>query len=207
MSSYIYPAYLYKDNATFEDVEKLIRELRQIREQFVDYVVKEMLNTSYIKSLLTSKYLTSPKDYHDNRKVFELRDQIMKDTSSYERGMILDCSCNVTVYFHNNKIVVHEFSSSLTKNFLKENFKYPDYSLWDIYAGDDEITEEMEKEYSEKQDFYDSLFSDTGIPSNVGLVFEFYRDDCIYDIEDKLADEIFGEDWYSKLRKSKAKNK
>lgn len=61
MSSYIYPAYLYKDNATFEDVEKLIKELRQIREQFVDYIVKEMLNTSYIKSLLTSKYLTSPK--------------------------------------------------------------------------------------------------------------------------------------------------
>lgn len=204
MSSCIYPAYLYKDNATFEDVEKLIKELRQIREQFGDYVVKEMLNTSYIKSLLTSKYLTSPENYHDNQKIFELRDRIKKDTASYERGMLLDCSCNVTIYFHNNKIVVHEFSSSLTKDFLKERFKYPDYSLYDIYAGDEEITEEMEREYSEKQDFYDSLFSDTGIPSNVGLVFEFYRDDCIYDIEDALADEIFGKDWYKKLRQEKS---
>ena len=69
------------------------------------------------------------------------------------------------------------------------------------------LTEEMEKEYSEKCAFYDSLFSDTGIPSNVGLVFEFYRDDCIYDIEDKLADEIFGKDWYSNLKKSKVENK
>ena len=204
MSSCIYPAYLYKDNATFEDVEKLIKELRQIREQFVDYIVKEMLNTSYIKSLLTSEYLTSPKDYHDNQKIFELRDRIKKDTASYERGMMLDCSCNVTVYFHNNKIVVHEFSSSLTKDFLKEKFKYPDYSLYDIYAGDEEITEEMEKEYSEKRDFYDSLFSDTGIPSNVGLVFEIFNNEMIYDIEDKLADEIFGKDWYKKLRQEKS---
>ena len=204
MSSCIYPAYLYKDNAKFEDVEKLIKELRQIREQFVDYVVKEMLNTSYIKSLLTSEYLTSPEEYYNNQKIFELRDQIKKDTLSYEKGMILDCSCNVTVYFHNNKIVVHEFSSSLTKNFLKEKFKYPDYSLYDIYAGDDEVTEEMEKEYSEKRDFYNSLFSDTGIPSNVGLVFEFYKDEYIYDIEDKLADEVFGKDWYKKLRQEKS---
>lgn len=204
MSSFIYPAYLYKDNATFEDIEKLIKELRQIREQFVDYIVKEMLNTSYIRSLLTSEYLTSPKDYHDNQKIFELRDRIKKDTSSYERGMLLDCSCNVTVYFHNNKIVVHEFSSSLTKDFLKEKFKYPDYSLYDIYAGDEEITEEMEKEYSEKRDFYDSLFSDTGIPSNVGLVFEIFNNEMIYDIEDKLADEIFGKDWYKKLRQEKS---
>lgn len=204
MSSYIYPAYLYKDNATFEDIEKLIKELRQIREQFVDYIVKEMLNKSYIKSLLTSEYLTSPKDYHDNQKIFELRDRIKKDTSSYEKGMLLDCSCNVTIYFHNNKIVVHEFSSSLTKDFLKEKFKYPDYSLYDIYAGDEEITEEMEKEYSEKRDFYDSLFSDTGIPSNVGLVFEIFNNEMIYDIEDKLADEIFGKDWYKKLRQEKS---
>ena len=204
MSSCIYPAYLYKDNAKFEDVEKLIKELRQIREQFVDYVVKEMLNTSYIKSLLTSEYLTSPEEYYNNQKIFELRDQIKKDTLSYEKGMILDCSCNVTVYFHNNKIVVHEFSSSLTKNFLKEKFKYPDYSLYDIYAGDDEVTEEMEKEYSEKRDFYNSLFSDTGLPSNVGLVFEFYKDEYIYDIEDKLADEVFGKDWYKKLRQEKS---
>lgn len=203
MSSCIYPAYLYKDNAKFEDVEKLIKELRQIREQFVDYVVKEMLNTSYIKSLLTSEYLTSPEEYYNNQKIFELRDQIKKDTLSYEKGMILDCSCNVTVYFHNNKIVVHEFSNSLTKNFLKEKFKYPDYSLYDIYAGDDEVTEEMEKEYSEKRDFYNSLFSDTGIPSNVGLVFEFYKDEYIYDIEDKLADEVFGKDWYKKLKQEK----
>ena len=204
MSSCIYPAYLYKDNATFEDIEKLIKELRQIREQFGDYIVKEMLNTSYIKSLLTSEYLTSPEDYHDNQKIFELRDRIKKDTASYERGMLLDCSCNVTVYFHNNKIVVHEFSSSLTKDFLKEKFKYPDYSLYDIYAGDEEITEEMEREYSEKQDFYDSLFSDTGIPSNVGLVFEIFNNEMIYDIEDKLADEIFGKDWYKKLRQEKS---
>lgn len=203
MSSYIYPAYLYKDNAKFEDVEKLIKELRQIREQFVDYVVKEMLNTSYIKSLLISEYFTSPEEYYNNQKIFELRDQIKKDTSSYERGMLLDCSCNVTVYFHNYKIVVHEFSSSLTKNFLKEKFKYPDYSLYDIYAGDDEVTEEMEKEYSEKKDFYNSLFSDTGIPSNVGLVFEFYKEEYIYDIEDRLADEFFGKDWYKKLKQEK----
>lgn len=118
--------------------------------------------------------------------------------------MILDCSCNVTVYFHNNKIVVHEFSSSLTRGFLKERFKYPDYSLYDIYAGDDEVTEEMEEEYSEKRDFYKSLFSGTGVPSNVGLVFEFYKDEYIYDIEDKLADEVFGKDWYKKLRQEKS---
>lgn len=204
MSSFIYPAYLYKDNATFEDIEKLIKELRQIREQFVDYAVKEMLNTSYIKSTLTSEYFTNPHDYHYGCKVFEFRDRIKKDTESCERGHILDCSCNVTCYFHNNKIVVHEFSSSLTKNFLKEKFKYPDYSLYDIYAGDEEITEEMEKEYSEKRDFYDSLFSDTGIPSNVGLVFEIFNNEMIYDIEDKLADEIFGKDWYKKLRQEKS---
>ena len=204
MSMTIYPAYLYKENATIEDVAKLVKELAAVKEKYIPYVVNMFLDKDkYYRSLITSDFFPDAETAYKRLWVdhdYSFRERIKKDTASYERGMLLDIMCNVVIYFHNNKIVIHGFSS--IKNFFKDNFNYPDYSYYDIWACD-EVTEEMSEEFSKRKEFYDSLYEKSGIPSNNGLVFDFYADDCVYDIEDQLLDGLFGKDWDYKFRTAK----
>ena len=196
MSMMIYPAYLLKDNAKFEDIEPILKELRVLKEKFVPYVVDKLLDEKgYLSKYVKSNYFSSPEAVDKMGYHGAFYEAIVAAVDSYHKGMILDIMCNAVVYFHNNKIVLHCFTGTVTKDFFKDNLDYKDYSLWDIYAGEDEITEEMEKEYEEKKDFYDTLFTDTGIPSNVGLVFEIFQKGMIYDIQDAISEKLFGSRW------------
>lgn len=204
MSSYIGPAFLYKDNATLEDIESLVKELAEVRKDFVPFVAKMFTDEGHFyRTYITNKYFPSAEEAY--KKIYKEHDRsfindIKKDTSSWENGHVLDIMCNVVVYIHKGKIVIHGFASREMNKFFKTYFNYPDYSYWDIYAGDEEITEEMEEKHSEVCDFYDSLFENTSIPSNVGLAFDFYTDDVVYDIEEAVLDELFGKDWEKPFR-------
>lgn len=204
MSTCIYPAYLYKDNATFEDIEPLIKELRTIREQYISYVVNIMLEDPLFTTI-KMRYFSSPEKAWESYTQRTFYNDVVKDTEGDKRYSWLDIQCDLVVYFHNNKIVVHEFSSRNLKDFFSKKFKYKDYSFYDIYAGDQEITEEMAADFAEREEFYDSLFTDTGIPSNVGLNFDIYNRDDIFEIESQITDKIFGEFWYRPFLKNEEK--
>ena len=171
MSWTIYPAYLYKDKAKWNDIPKLIEELFELKKKFVAYCGDKLIAEDY-----------PLKEYFEKGdKYFEFIDRIKKDSDAKysdatEKGMIYDCSCNIVIYFHKHKIVVQEFAGWVARDFLKENFNYPDYSYYDIYAGDEDITPEIEKEFRQRKSFYESLFVETGIPSNVGLSYDFFND-------------------------------
>lgn len=182
MSMTIYPAYLYKDKAEWSDISKLMEELFEIKKKFVAYCGDKLISEGY-----------PVREYFEKGdKYFEFIKRIEKDSKSIEKGMIYDCSCDVVVYFHKHKIVVQEFSGWIAKYFLKENFKYPDYSFYDIYAGDEDITPEMEKDFALRNNFYRSLFATTGIPSNVGLSYDFFNDFTAMEIADYIRKSLKG---------------
>lgn len=195
----IYPAYLYKDNATMEDVEKLIKELADMKEKFVPYIVKQLLKTEGYNSrnFIMERFFPDAETTFKRRWIYHdtsFRDEIKQDTESWERGMFLDTMCNAVIYFHDNKIVVQAFEGTLAKDFFKKYFKYPDYSYYDIWAGE-RVSKKKSEEFSNRKSFYDSIFEKSGIPSNVGFTFDFNSEGCIYDIEDQVLDGLFGKDW------------
>ncbi len=206
MSCYIYPAYLYKDNATIEDVSNLLKELFDIKQKFLGYMVEAFKKDCILKHELDDLYPDVKTAFN---KIWEchnheLIENIKKDTASCMRGCIFDFQCNVTVYFADNKIVLQGFCSSNTKDFFKKNFKYKDYSYYDIYAAGGRVSKKKAADFAERQEFYfDKVFEKSGIPADAGFTYDFYSDDLLYDLEDELLDEKFGKDWDLELRKAK----
>ena len=191
MSMHIFNAYLYKDKAEFGDIDKCIQDLVKIKKQYIPWIVKNIINGKLFINVerLKEEYFNKSKK---SEGFFKLVDDIKKDCSSVEAGHMFDFSFNVSVYMHDNKIVLHNFISRTTDDFLKEYFKnYKDYSFYDYSDGGiSRLTKKRRDELAEIGGFYESLFDDTGIPSNVGLSFEMFSDDDVYDLVMKLEDAL-----------------
>lgn len=191
MGMHIFNAYLYKDKADFNDIDKCIQDLVKIKKQYIPWIVKNIINGKLFIDVdfLKEEYFNKSKESDG---FFKLVDDIKKDCSSVEIGYTFDFSFNVIVYMHNNKIVLHNFISRTTaKGFLKEYFKdYKDYSFYDYSDGGvGRLTKKRKAELEEIGGFYESLFDDTGIPANVGLSFEMFSDD-VYDLVSQLEDAL-----------------
>lgn len=191
MSMHIFNAYLYKDKAEFSDIDKCIQDLVKIKKQYIPWIVKNIVNGKLFINVerLKEEYFNTSKD---SEGFFKLVDDIKKDCSSVEIGYTFDFSFNVIVYMHNNKIVLQNFISRRTDDFLKEYFKdYKDYSFYDYSDGGvGRLTKKRKAELEEIGSFYESLFDDTGIPANVGLSFEMFSDDDVYDLVSQLEDAL-----------------
>lgn len=191
MSMRIFNAYLYKDKADFGDIDKCIQDLVKIKKQYIPWIVKNIVNEKLFIDInyLKEEYLNKPKK---SEGFFKLVDDIKKDCASMDIGHTFDFSFDVSVYMHNNKIVLHNFISRITDDFLKEYFKdYKDYSFYDYSDGGvGRLTKKRKAELEEIGEFYESLFNDTGIPSNVGLSFEMFRTGDAYELVKQLADAL-----------------
>ena len=191
MSMHIFNAYLYKDKAEFGDIDKCIQDLVKIKKQYIPWIVKNIVNGKLFIDVedLKEEYLNKSKK---SEGFFKLVDEIKKDCSSMETGHTFDFSFDVSVYMHNNKIVLQNFISRTTDDFLKEYFKdYKDYSFYDYSDGGvGRLTKKRRDELEEIGGFYESLFNDTGIPSNVGLSFEMFRNDDAYELVRQLVDAL-----------------
>lgn len=180
---HIFNAYLYKDKADFNDIDKCIQDLVKIKKQYIPWIVKNIINGKLFINAdrLKEEYFNTSEE---SEGFFKLVDDIKKDCSSVETGYTFDFSFDVSVYMHNNKIVLHNFISRITDDFLKEYFKdYKDYSFYGYSNGGvGRLTKKRKAELEEIGGFYESLFDDTGIPANVGLSFEMFSDDDVYDL-------------------------
>lgn len=191
MGMRIFNAYLYKDKADFGDIDKCIQDLVKIKKQYIPWIVKNIVNGKLFIDVnyLKEEYLNKSKK---SEGFFKLVDDIKKDCASMDIGHTFDFSFDVSVYMHNNKIVLHNFISRITDDFLKEYFKdYKDYSFYDYSDGGvGRLTKKRKAELEEIGEFYESLFNDTGIPSNVGLSFEMFRAGDAYELVKQLADAL-----------------
>lgn len=188
---HIFNAYLYKDKADFNDIDKCIQDLVEIKKQYIPWIVKNIINGKLFINVerLKEEYFN---ESEESEGFFKLVDDIKKDCSSMYIGYTFDFSFDVSVYMHNNKIVLHNFISRRTDDFLKEYFKdYKDYSFYDYSDGGvGRLTKKRKAELEEIGSFYESLFDDTGIPANVGLSFEMFSDDDVYDLVSQLEDAL-----------------
>lgn len=191
MSMHVFNAYLYKDNADFSDIDACIKDLVKIKERYIPWLVENIFNGKLFIDInyLKKEYLCKPKR---SEGFFKLVDEIKKDCESMENGMAFDFSFNITVYMHNNKIVLHTFVSRTADDCLKEFFKdYKNYSFYDYSDGGcGKLTKARKEELQEIGEFYEDLYKDTGIPAKVGLNFEVFGKDDIYDLVMELTDRV-----------------
>jgi len=191
MSMHVFNAYLYKDKAEFSDIDACIKDLVKIKEQYIPWLVESIFNGKLFIDVnyLKKEYLCKPKR---SEGFFKLVDEIKKDCESMENGMTFDFSFNISVYMHNNKIVLHTFVSRTVDDCLKEFFKdYKNYSFYDYSDGGcGKLTKARKEELEEIGEFYEDLYKDTGIPSKVGLNFEVFGKDDIYNLVMELMDRV-----------------
>ena len=168
MGMHVFNAYLYKDNATFADIDECIKDLVKIKEKFYPYVLEGLKHKKFFTD---PKYLNEEYFSKGYEGMHQFIDEVRKDTKSYQDGMDFDFSFNVMVYMHDNKIVLQVFASRNLDDFVKENFPWENWSFYDYYEDDDNFTDERAKFLRKVGTYFEDLFKPSGIPSNVGLCF------------------------------------
>lgn len=166
--TYIGNTYLFKDNATLEDINSLIETLSKLKREYSDFIkenIKEEMGDS-AKSLMVFTGING------------LADKIIKSSKAYEKGVEYDYSLDLAIYCHNNKIVVGAFGGSTGLGFFRERFDYPSYDYIGHVEDDDEVPEDWE----ERGNFWDDIFSKTGVPANVSLAYNIYDEDNVNSI-------------------------
>ena len=130
---------------------------------------------------------------------------IEKSAYGVERGNPADFSASCTVIKHDGKIALWFFNAFRFDDFKADNkilqrLKKNEYSYMD--SGDFEfISEEEEEDWNKRGEFWDAVFDKykTSIPANMGLTYEFFRHDDIWDLACHL-DQV-----YEKLHKGDKK--
>lgn len=130
---------------------------------------------------------------------------IEKSAYGVERGNPADFSASCTVIKHDGKIILWFFNAFRFDDFKADNqifqrLKKNEYSYMD--SGDFEFeSEEEEEDWNKRGEFWDAVFEKykTNIPANMGLTYEFFRHDDIWDLACHL-DQV-----YEKLHKDDKK--
>ena len=187
MSYRIMNAYLYDKSE-----DELIQELNSIRVDYLKYATKIIDNEAdwFIK-FCNEKYKSFAKR-NEGILVKALR-VIEKGANCMERGNPADFSANCVIIKHAGKIVIWFFSSFRFDDFKRDNkifqrLRKNDYSYMD--GGDFEFdTKEEEKDWNKRGKFWDSVFEkyNTTIAANMGLTYEFFRHDDIWDLGSHLC--------------------
>lgn len=172
--------------------DELIADLNSIRDDYHKFITKKIKEHAkdYIK--FGDNYYKKFAQKDDSILDRALR-TIEKGCYSLERGNPVDFSGSCVVLKAQGKIVLWFFSGYHFDDFKRGNKilrDLKDYSYMD--GADIEFdSEEEEKEFEERGEFW-NYFVDkykTGIPSRMGLVYEFFIHDDIWDFGCKLMDE------------------
>lgn len=113
---------------------------------------------------------------------------IEKSAYGVERGNPADFSASCTVIKHDGKIALWFFNAFRFDDFKADNqifqrLKKNEYCYMD--SGDFEFeSEEEEEDWNKRGEFWDAIFEKykTTIPANMGLTYEFFRHDDIWDL-------------------------
>lgn len=157
---YMGNTYLFKKNASLNDIPSLISELAKIKEGYPQFI-KDDIKSKFVKDAQSTLVFDG---------IHGLAGKIEKDSLAYEKGLIYDYSLDLSVYFNNNRIVVGAFGGNSGLSYFKDHFSYPSYD----YCAYTESDEELPEDWEERGDFWDSIFSETGIPSKVSLAYNIY---------------------------------
>lgn len=182
MSTKVFYAYLFKENAEFGDLEKARAYLADLREKFIEWVPKDMI-----------RWEAFHKD--DVNDMLDVIRAIEKDTKDPFKGGVWDYQLQATVFAKTldgvNYIAFQFFPSNGVVKFLKENVKLREF--WYENQTDDGFDL---PDYPLREKFWETVYDKCGIPSECGLNYNIY-DGTSFRVTDTIARE------YCKMLRSK----
>lgn len=169
MSMVIPNAYLFKKNADFNDLNKCIAELVDLKKKYHEWLLKEFAEHDYM-----NKDVCPTGDYKtDWSRIRSFGKMLKKRSETAERAVGFDLSFNAIIYCRPvngvNFIVVQFFPGMHANQFLRTKpINWPEY--W--YTN--QCTDGCEDipDYPEREEFWEGLFEKSGIPSENGFNFE-----------------------------------
>ena len=182
MSFRVMDAFIYDKSE-----DELIVELNSIRKDYIefakDYIKK---NATHLMQFGKSYFKRFAKPDDINLEI-AIR-TVGKGSNSLERGMPSDFSGNCVIVKHKKKIVLWFFTGFIFDQFKRKNPVYKrifknEYGYCD--SGDCEFeTKEEKRDWKKRGNFWHEVFDkyDTSIPANVGLSYEFFRHDDIFEL-------------------------
>ena len=195
MSYRILNAYIYDKNE-----DELMQELNSIRSDYLKFMrgVIDKQADWFIKfgNSMYKRFARRNEDILDKAiRVIE------KSAYGVERGNPADFSASCTVIKHDGKIILWFFNAFRFDDFKVDNqifqrLKKNEYCYMD--SGDFEFdSKEEEEDWNKRGEFWYAVFEKykTNIPANMGLTYEFFRHDDIWDLACHL-DQV-----YEKLHK------
>ena len=158
MSTKVYYAYLFKENAEFKDVWEAQKWVNQLRKKFIEWAPKELARWDY-----NLKY-----DHFDRIKCLE------EETKDPRKGGIWDLQLQTLIYCREvdgvNYIAIQFFPSNATARFLHDHVK-----LREFWYQDQVDNEEGDPEdYELRGRFWNEVFDKCWTPCNVGLACDIY---------------------------------
>ena len=160
MSTKVFYAYLFKENAEFGDLEKARAYLADLREKFIEWVPKDMI-----------RWEAFHKD--DVNDMLDVIRAIEKDTKDPFKGGVWDSQLQATVFAKTldgvNYIAFQFFPSNGVVKFLKENVKLREF--WYEDQTDDGFDL---PDYPLREKFWEAVYEGCGVPSERGFNYDIY---------------------------------
>ena len=173
--------------------EELILELNTVRDDYHKYITKQIKQHAKIYIDFGDTKYKLEEDESGAKLLSRALRTIEKGAYAVERGNPVDFSGSCVVLKSLGKIVLWFFSGYHFDDFKRGNpilRRLKDYSYMD--SADIEFNNEAEeKDWNERGEFWNSLYDKyhTGIASRMGLVYEFFTHDDIWDFGCKLSEE------------------
>ena len=157
MSTRVFYAYLFKENAEFKDLYEARKYLNELREKFVKWASTDMINwTSFIE-----------KDFISRIK------QLENDTKNPEKGGVLDYQLQCVIFPREvdgvNYIALQFFPSNHAVKFLKEHVKLREF--W--YENQTDEGFEL-PDWELRSKFWDAVYDEYWTPNKAGFVCDIY---------------------------------
>lgn len=173
--------------------DELISDLNSVRDDYHKYISKLIKQHAETYIDFGDRKYKPDEDENGTRLLSRAIRTIEKGANTLERGNPVDFSGNCVVLKAQGKIVLWFFGGYHFDDFRRQNKilkVLKDFSY--MSSSDIEFeSEEEEKEFESRGDFWYYLLDkyDTSIPSRMGLVYEFFTHEDIWDFACELKDE------------------
>lgn len=182
MSYRILNAYIYDKSE-----DELMQELNSIRSDYLKFM-REVIDKQADWFIKFGNYRYKRFAKRNEDILTKAIRVIEKSAYGVERGNPADFSASCTVIKHDGKIALWFFNAFRFDDFKVDNqilqrLKKNEYCYMD--SGDFEFeSKEEEEDWNKRGEFWDAVFEKykTTIPANMGLTYEFFRHDDIWDL-------------------------
>ena len=187
MSTRCYNAYKLPTRITATP-EKLMKFLNLVRKEYLEFLASRATADSakwaisFVDDFLKNKRRKANYDGLEVGDELYFRQFLVDQSSTFERGMPLDCSGNCVIVSHMGTTILWTFPGFEFNTFIRGCRHFKRFARYDYSNQADGFPKPI-------TEFWETLFDERkeSIPSNLGLTYEFWRDDDAWDLARKFA--------------------